>query len=311
MLVYEFIDPEEQINSQDFKLVESFLKNTGRTEIGWHYIIDITWIYSKIKHWPRHLHILDAGGGGGPLQFFLAEMGYNITNIDMLHQEPPTAYSKRYSMGLQALQSYTPTSYRKHISTSVKKSLFNRSKILLKKTSVYKRLSARRYNGRHNRWRYSLDMLDAPTGNVKWIKGNLCAMPEIQPDAFDAVVSLSALEHIPSEMLESALNEIRRVLKPDAHFAITTSGTEQPTTWFHEPSQGYCFSVDDFKKFFAADNRKSEEPKKILEKYRQCVYLKDNLAEFYKKSGKFGMPWGKWDPKYIPVGIYSEEIFQE
>jgi hypothetical protein len=39
MLTYEFIDQEKQIISKD---VEPFLKLTGRTRLGWHYITDVT-----------------------------------------------------------------------------------------------------------------------------------------------------------------------------------------------------------------------------------------------------------------------------
>jgi hypothetical protein len=74
MLTYYLIDPDEQINSDDFKFIESFLKATGRTQLGWHYITDITWIYSQVKNLPRNFTILDAGGGAGPVQFLLAEM---------------------------------------------------------------------------------------------------------------------------------------------------------------------------------------------------------------------------------------------
>ena len=31
--------------------------------------------------------------------------------------------------------------------------------------------------------------------------------------------------------------------------------------------------------------------------------LQLRLSDFYYKSGDNGMPWGKWDPKYIPVGV--------
>jgi hypothetical protein len=36
MLSYEFIDPDEEIGTEDFRFVESFMKATGRTQIGWH-----------------------------------------------------------------------------------------------------------------------------------------------------------------------------------------------------------------------------------------------------------------------------------
>ena len=92
MLQYEFIDPDIQIASEDFKIIESFLKMTNRTQIGWHYISDITWVYSHIKHWPRDFKILDAGGGaGGPVQFLMAELGFDITNIDLNLNQPAFA----------------------------------------------------------------------------------------------------------------------------------------------------------------------------------------------------------------------------
>jgi hypothetical protein len=47
----------------------------------------------------------------------------------------------------------------------------------------------------------------------------------------------------------------------------------------------------------------TQNPEMILDRYRQCSYFKDNLSEFYKKSGNYGMPWGKWEPKYVPVGL--------
>ena len=75
---YEYLDPDELIGTEDFLEVELFLKLTGRTQVGWHYIIDLTWIYSQAKHWPEGLRILDAGGGAGPTQYMLAEMGMDV-----------------------------------------------------------------------------------------------------------------------------------------------------------------------------------------------------------------------------------------
>jgi hypothetical protein len=54
---------------------------------------------------------------------------------------------------------------------------------------------------------------------------------------------------------------------------------------------------------FGAKSIGNQNPELILDKYRNCTYLKENLAEFYKKSDKYGMPWGIWDPKYIPIGL--------
>lgn len=320
MLRFEFIDPEKQIESEDFSIVESFLKSTGRTETGWHYITDITWIYSKIKNWPRHYKVLDAGGGFGLLQFLLAEMGFDVTNIDMNLKPPPREYKHRYKTKMAILDSYKPTHYKEHLDALShengngkiphKKTIPEMIKNLIKRTplySIYKYLKhaeqINNFNEMHNKWRRTIGINKGRPGRIEWIVGNLCEMPEIPSGNFDAVVSLSALEHIPLDVLPFAMNEIRRVLKPNAKWAITTSGTHKKTTWLHKSSQGYCFSEDDFKKYFSASRKEGTNPEIILIKYVNCDYLKSNLAQFYFKSDKNGMPWGRWDPKYIPVGI--------
>jgi len=302
MLTYDFIDPMEQIESEDFEFVESFLKSTGRTRIGWHYITDLIWIYSKIKKWPRDIHILDAGGGGGPLQFLLAELGMNVTNIDMVLREPPIPFQKRYKTTLSILPSLVQTSYTEHITDpNIPHSGYLKS--ITKKTKLDKMRKIRKYNSKHNRWRSSWMINEVAVGKIKWIAGNLCNMPEIPKNTFDAFVSLSALEHIPLDQLGNAIEMIQNILKKDAKWAVTTSGTEQSNTWLHEPSKGQCFSEEDLQKYFNAYPLNVQNPAEILEKYRNCDYLKDNLAEFYFKSDKYGMPLGKWNPKYIPVGL--------
>lgn len=130
-------------------------------------------------------------------------------------------------------------------------------------------------------------------------------MPEVMDDFFDAIVSMSALEHIPFKQLQNALSELNRVLKPNAKWAVTTSGTDKASTWFHDPSKGYCFSQSDLENKFNACSTLNQHPEKILQKYKGNKYLQENLAGFYFKSGDNGMPWGKWDPQYIPVGIYN------
>ncbi len=302
MLTYDFIDPIEQIESEDFEFVESFLKSTGRTQIGWHYITDLIWIYSKIKKWPRDIHILDAGGGGGPLQFLLAELGMNVTNIDMVLREPPITLQKRYKTTLKTLPSLVQTSYSEHISNP-RNSQTGYLKSFIRGTKLAKMRMIRRYSNKHDRWRSSWMSNEVAVGKINWIAGNLCSMPEIPKRTFDAVVSLSALEHIPLDQLGNAIEMIQNVLKKDAKWAVTTSGTEQTNTWFHEPSKGLCFSEEDLRKYFHAYPRNVQYPAIILEKYRNCDYLKVNLAEFYFKSDKYGMPLGIWDPKYIPVGL--------
>jgi len=307
MLQYEFIDPDLQINSADFQFVESFLKMTDRTQLGWHYITDITWIYSQIKDWPRDYKVLDAGGGGGSVQFLMAELGFNVTNIDLNLNNPGFVYQKRYQCTYEALPSFENTNYKAFLNRSDNKEQYLKTAIknMIKQSMPYKWWSAKRYIEKHERWRKVAPLTTDRTGRLKWLKGNLCNIPEVPEHAFDAVVSLSAIEHIPLENLKTAFDEIKRVVKPNAHWAVTTSGTEKSETWFHESSQGNCFSSTDIGDIFEVIPKGEQNPIEILQKYQNNSYLKENLAKFYFKSGKYGMPWGKWAPKYIPVGIFK------
>jgi SAM-dependent methyltransferase len=294
MLTFEFIDPDRQIGSDDFQFVERFLISTGRTEIGWHYITDIAWIYSKVKNWPRTYRVLDAGGGSGPLQFLLAELGFQVTNIDMVLPEPAPADMVRYSLTHRRLSHFTETGYAGHLrqlSTAGAKPglrrVYRRMRRMLRNMLARLRAAAR----------------DPSVGKIEWVTGNLCDLREIPTGTFDAVVSLSAIEHIPLEQLGTALAELSRVLKPKAPWAVTTSGTEQPATWLHEPSQGWCYSVSDLNKRFGATGPGDQDPASLLERYRRCAYLKEHLAGFYLRTERSGMPLGVWDPRYIPVGL--------
>jgi SAM-dependent methyltransferase len=41
----------------------------------------------------------------------------------------------------------------------------------------------------------------------------------------------------------------------------------------------------------------------VSARLKQGEGLKEHLASFYFLSGNNGMPWGKWDPQYFPVGV--------
>ena len=300
---YKYLDPDEIIDSSDFKIVESFLKTTKRADIGWHYIIDLTWIYSIAKDWPRSYKIIDAGGGGGPAQFMLAELGFQVTNIDLILNTPSQVVTKRYGTQHTRLPSYESSDYVQHLEDRVSMHSLNRNfRELIKSTKLWNKFSAYAYHSRNEAWRATQSA--HPLGKIDWIQGNLCYMPEIKNELFDAVVSLSSLEHIPLDLLPNALNELGRVLKPGPCMAITTSATTENKTWFHKPSQGNCFSSKDLSGPFNAEDRSELSAEEMLKKYEKSSYLCSNLPAFYYKSGNNGMPWGEWKPSYIPVGIW-------
>ncbi|MEP3855633.1 MAG: methyltransferase domain-containing protein [Porticoccus sp.] len=306
-LTYRYLDPKEIIETDDFKVVESFLRDTGRRQIGWHYIVDLTWIYSRARQWPKGLRVLDAGGGRGPAQFLLAEMGFDITNIDLVHTPPDYAYLRRYGTVKQPLASHAETRYVEHIKGFGRYRRFpKRALKVIMESLALRQLTASSYASRHEKWRLFNGYNEQKVGRIDWLTGNLCDVPEMEDGFFDAVVSMSALEHIPLDILPNALAEIRRLVKPDGHWAVTTSGAEQNDTWYHAPSLGYCFSEKDLNLLFGADAVNTVNPHNVLRNYHNCSYLKDNLAFHYRLSGNNGMPWGRWSPSYIPVGLAEE-----
>lgn len=304
LIKYVFPNPHEIIQTPEFKFIATFLKSTKRTQIGWHYFIDLAWIYSQVKNWPKNFRILDVGGGQGPTQFLLTELGFNVTNIDLLLVNPPPYYKKRYNMKFEIADSYRETKYVTHLENiRANQSSRKRAKDSIVSTKLYQNLSSRKYNYIHERWRKN-SKIHNDVGKLYWLQANLCCVPEICTNFFDATVSLSALEHIPMEVLPQAWAEIQRMCKPEAKIAVTTSGTERKKTWFHHPSKGYCFSEHDLQTVFGAIPEEGNYPaNEMIGKYRSCLYLKNNLAKFYSKSGKNGMPWGKWNPEYFPLGL--------
>jgi SAM-dependent methyltransferase len=301
---YRYLDPDEILAADAFKVVEAFLHGTGRTNIGWHYIVDLTWIYMEALKWPSGARVLDAGGGRGPAQFMLAEMGFDIVNVDLVHTQPDYAYHRRYGIQKDTLASYAETRYVGHILGFGRYWQFlKRARKAVLESPLLRESTAAAYAARHERWREMYGFATQKVGKIEWMAGNLCNVPELESGSFDAVVSLSSLEHIPFDILPAALTEIRRLVRPDGYCAITTSATERAETWYHEPSLGYCFSESDLQGVFSARPADTSNPADTLKKYLSSRYLKDNLAPHYRLSGKNGMPWGRWNPTYIPVGI--------
>lgn len=309
MYQYEFINPHEMIFSDDFEVIQSFLNNVFINEIGWHYFTDLIWIYHQVKHWPSDTRILDAGGGGGPVQFLLAEMGFNVTNIDLqLSVSPPFVLKHMYHYHYNQLNSYRATDYLEQFNPKPSKSIHHKLKKISLKTVKKALKHFHHYIAlASDTWRKKYGFYNRKRGTINYIAANLCSLPEISDNSFDGIVSLSALEHISEKDISDGIHEITRILRQNALWAVTTSGTEKTNSWFHKPSKGWCFSENDLKRLFQATSVNRIPPALVLNTYKNCLYLKNNLASFYKPSGEFGMPWGIWNPKYIPVGITQKQ----
>jgi len=134
---------------------------------------------------------------------------------------------------------------------------------------------------------------------------DLKTLTHIEDSSIDAVVAVSALEHNTPDGLREVVKELIRVLKPGGKL-LATLGAAKDEDWFHEPSKGWNYTEATMRDIFELDKTISTnyaQHDQLLAVLRDCAELRDNLAGFYKRSGDNGMPWGKWDPQYVPVGV--------
>ena len=184
-LTYSFLDPRIIMATEDFRMVENFLTTTRRRNIGWHYIVDLTYIFSRARHWPAGLKILDAGGGRGPAQFLLAEMGFDVVNIDLMHMVPNYAHIYRYNTSMVTLRSFTKTHYSKHMESQVRYThILKRIWKAVKESSLLRDTTVKLYAERHDKWRRMSGFDTVPIGKIQWITGNLCDLPEMESNSF-------------------------------------------------------------------------------------------------------------------------------
>jgi glycosyltransferase involved in cell wall biosynthesis len=257
--------------------------------LGWHYILDLTWIISNLGQLPKGSTILDAGAGNGLLQFLLANMGYKIISVDFSPRTPPQTCKNVWNIIPIDNGIDYDNEYIKHLKENYSVGhvpIYNPYK-LETQNELYK-------------------LLESTYNTIIYYRSDFTDMRLIKNDSIDCIVSVSALEHNDHKTGEKAVEEFARVLKPRGKMLITVSASLSED-WFHEPSKGWCYCEASLKKFFGLnDNTRSNfQNKDIL---FQLLKNKDNelnlrLADFYFASGNNGMPWGIWNPQYLPVGI--------
>jgi SAM-dependent methyltransferase len=218
--------------------------------------------------------VLDAGAGRGIIQWWLATRGVDVISVDRQRRDrlPKSLLTRFEIRGLRS-SDYSPPIIQAIIKPSF---------------SLPRKLTT-----------------GPTTGRVFLYNQDLGNMPDIQNDSVDAIVSISALEHNAPEDLVRTVAELSRVLKPGGKL-IATLAAAKTTDWFHEPSKGWCYTERSLRKYFGdlsicSSNYATFDT--LMTAMRNCSELKENLADFYFKSGDNGMPWGIWDPKYLPVGV--------
>jgi SAM-dependent methyltransferase len=151
----------------------------------------------------------------------------------------------------------------------------------------------------------SMAHLRRGTGKVVIYNQDLGDLADIQDNSLDAVVAVSALEHNSPDGLEKVVVELMRVLKPGGKLLATLCAARDQD-WWHEPSKGWCYTDSSLRQIFCLPADLPSNYYRYDELFAalyHCNELRDNLAKFYFHSGDNGMPWGKWNPEYQPVGV--------
>lgn len=249
-------------------------------EFGWHYLLDLAWIISQLGEVHGKI-IMDAGAGVGVMQWYLAEHGATVLSVDRGSRASlPLKFRARYRVSGLRAQDLQP---------AFKVAWHNLSRL---QVGVLARSAQLALRGK------------AP-GAVTLYHQDLRTLSDVASDSLDAVVAVSALEHNTPENLKIVSAELTRVLKPGGKL-LATLGAARDSDWFHKPSQGWCYTAASLRAAFGLpadtpDNYARHD--ELLAALRTCAELRDNLAGFYSKSGENGMPWGRWDPQYQPVGV--------
>lgn len=265
------------------------LKNLARSlnlEFGWHYLLDLTWIISELGP-VEGRRIVDAGAGTGILQWYLAQQGAEVISIDRgSRAELPLRFRTRFRVRGLRKEDLVPSQklFRDNFSRKVK--------WRVKMTGQVRDL-------------IGLAHLPSGSGRVYIYNQDLKHLTDLRDDSVDAIVAVSALEHNPPETLEAVVAELMRVLKPGGVLLATlTAGRDRD--WWHEASSGWCYSEASLRRLFclppeAPSNYAQYD--QLFAELRGSTELREGLARFYYASGKNGMPWGVWDPQYMPVGV--------
>jgi len=301
-----------------------------KKQIGWHYHLDLAWMLREIADLKEGALILDAGGYSGLAQFMLSELGYNVVNADFSNPPFTQKMINRYRDVMIRVNNpsrerfknrYTQFLHGAHgVPIDIDGNDFpcmniqdeSETRSLISKSKHYPRHPEKTENG--NLPYFLKNNVFDNCGKIFLYKSDLKEMRLMPDDFFDGVVSISALEHNDHNDFERCVDEMMRVTRQGGKMVMTVSASTADD-WFHEDSKGWCYGENTIKKLFRLPNDISSNFTKIdsiaddLKKENNELHRR--LASFHFKSGKNGMPWGIWNPQYLPVGIVKYKNSEE
>ena len=313
----ELLSPELLTDYSKLSKIDHWLKVMNRPQ-GWHYDMDIIWLLKGLEDAgiKKGDTILDAGAGMGITQFVLAAKGYNVISLDFSPRSNPHLAEGIFEIEVNEQDSldykHDYIGFVKYDSSlSVEGDI--KSPGLYKKIcnvvgrgpwymlSRIKQLLQNKQNKQVNINEKSMD--HTGFGKIKFIRAAFHDMP-LDDQEVDALVSVSAIEHADPKLMEQNINEMKRVVKKGKPLLITTSATGKNKDWFHEKTQGWCFSKETLIEIIGANLQYEFDPElaeeKILssENWRKRIdpyYVNDSESEFYQRKIEF-LP-------YLPVGL--------
>jgi SAM-dependent methyltransferase len=262
------------------------LARSLKLEFGWHYLLDQSWIIHQIGPLAGR-RILDAGAGTGILQWYLASQGAEVISVDRSSRAAlPARFRRQFRVRGLRPGDLLP------VQESVTRQVASGNGLKGKAAALRREASG-------------LLPRPASPGSVVIYNQDLKALGDIPTGSLDAVVGVSALEHNPPDELPAVVAELMRVLRSGGMLAVSLNAARD-RDWFHQPSAGWCYTDASLRRRFgltedAPSNYNHYD--ELFEALKGCAELRNNLAGFYFKSDRNGMPWGKWDPQYIPVGV--------
>jgi SAM-dependent methyltransferase len=259
-------------------------------ELGWHYLLDLTWIISQLGTITQK-NIMDAGAGTGILQWYLAQNGATVLSVDRANRvDLPLRF--RWGYRVKGLRSADLLPLNQVVRT-----------YLIPGNQGYRKIS------RLLRDLVKVGFPQNHTGSIILYNHDLKDLVDIESDSLDAVVAVSSLEHNSPAELGLVVDELIRVIKPGG-VLLATLGAARDQDWFHVPSKGWNYSVVSLRNAFRLSNDvrdNYDQYDKLFTALVKCDELRTHLASFYSHSGENGMPWGKWNPQYQPVGVCKKK----
>ena len=268
---------------EEFKMVAKQL----RLEFGWHYLLDLAWIASHMDL-ENNRKVIDAGAGMGVMQWFLSNRGIDVLSVD----RGSRAYLPYHFRAYSPVQGLRPEDLASRLPTA-RYLLKNAKSRRVKMESLLPTVSPRTVQNAEGR------------GTVFIYNQDLSALTNLEGESIDAVVAVSALEHNTPDGLRDVVVELLRVLKPGGRL-LATLGAATSEDWFHEASKGWNYTEASLRDIFQLDPKASSNYNKhdqLFEDLKNSQELREGLAGFYSTASGRGMPWGEWDPQYIPVGV--------